>query len=240
MIPELEERDLVLCTVERIEKTIVFVKVHLQNRDADGSIVTSEIAPGRIRNLRDYVVPKKKIVCKVLRISQTGNIELSLRRVTPKERKEVMEQNQQERSYTSILKNILGEKADEKIEEIKKEGGVYWFVKESLEEPKKLEKILGKENAKKILELVGSEKQKKAVIKKEINFKTYHPEGIELIKKILGSIKGAELKYISAGRYSIKAESDNLKKTDAELKEIFSGIERDAKKQKMEFSIKEK
>ncbi|MEK7148279.1 MAG: hypothetical protein AAB758_03190 [Patescibacteria group bacterium] len=151
-----------------------------------------------------------------------------------------MEQNQQERSYTSILKNILGEKADEKIEEIKKEGGVYWFVKESLEEPKKLEKILGKENAKKILELVGSEKQKKAVIKKEINFKTYHPEGIELIKKILGSIKGAELKYISAGRYSIKAESDNLKKTDAELKEIFSGIERDAKKQKMEFSIKEK
>jgi len=74
---ELEQGDLVLCTVERIEKTIVFVKVLVGNEEIDGSIITSEIAPGRIRNIRDYVVPKKRIVCKVLRISQNKNIELS-------------------------------------------------------------------------------------------------------------------------------------------------------------------
>src|SRR3990167_3344887 len=98
--------DLVLCTVERIDNTTVFVKLFDNGKEIDGSIVTSEIAPGRIRNLRDYVVPKKKIVCKVLRISERGNIELSLRRVSAKERKEVLEREGQERAYRSILKKI--------------------------------------------------------------------------------------------------------------------------------------
>ena len=72
----LEVGDIVLCTVERIEKTIVFVKIEDENKDLEGSIIMSEVAPGRIRNIRNYVVPKKKIVCKVLRIS--GNrIDLS-------------------------------------------------------------------------------------------------------------------------------------------------------------------
>ena len=83
-----EEGDLVLCTVDRIVGTVVFVKIKSKDKEIEGSIVLSEIAPGRIRNLRDYVVPKKKIVCKILRI-KGENIELSLRRVSQKERKEV-------------------------------------------------------------------------------------------------------------------------------------------------------
>src|SRR4030042_1972413 len=107
---KLEVGDLVLCTVDRIVGTVVFVKIPVENREIEGGIVMSEIAPGRIRNIRDYVVPKKKIVCKVLRINANGNIELSLRRVSQKEKKEVLEQESQEKSYTSILKSVLGEK----------------------------------------------------------------------------------------------------------------------------------
>jgi len=73
---ELEVGDVVLCTVDKIAGTVVFVKI---DRNGEGNIITSEIAPGRIRNLREYVVPKKKIVCKILRISPNGNINLSLR-----------------------------------------------------------------------------------------------------------------------------------------------------------------
>ena len=113
----LEEGDIVLCIVEKIVGTVVFVKIA---DDGEGSITMSEIAPGRIRNLRDYVVPKKKIVCKVLRISRNGNIDLSLRRVTQKEKKEVLEQDKQEKSYKSILKSVLKEKTDEIIEKILK------------------------------------------------------------------------------------------------------------------------
>ena len=80
---ELEQGDVVLCTVEKINGTIVFVNIDDLNKQ--GSIILSEIAPGRIRNLRDYVVPKKKIVCKVLRETDRGDLHLSLRRVTQKE-----------------------------------------------------------------------------------------------------------------------------------------------------------
>ena len=89
----LEEGDIVLCTVDRIVGTNVFVKIDSE-QEKEGVIVFSEIAPGRIRNIRDYVVPKKKIVCKVLRISG-DRIDLSLRRVTQKEQKELKEKYRQ-------------------------------------------------------------------------------------------------------------------------------------------------
>ena len=59
---EFEEGDVVLCTVEKIEGTVVFVNIDGTNKQ--GTIITSEVAPGRIRNIREYVVPKKKIVSK--------------------------------------------------------------------------------------------------------------------------------------------------------------------------------
>src|SRR3989344_7401168 len=108
----LEVGDIVLCTVDRIVGTTVFV--HIEGH-GEGSIVFSEVAPGRIRNIRDYVVPKKKIVCKVLRISG-DRIDLSFRRVTQKEQKELKEKNKEERSFISILKTVLGDDADKVIE----------------------------------------------------------------------------------------------------------------------------
>ena len=84
----LEIGDFVICIVDRIVGTMVFVKIEGEERE--GSLILSEVAPGRIRNLRDYVVPKKMIVCKVLRVSN-DRIDLSLRRVSPKEKKEVLE-----------------------------------------------------------------------------------------------------------------------------------------------------
>jgi translation initiation factor 2 alpha subunit (eIF-2alpha) len=135
----------------------------------------SEIAPGRIRNIRDYVVPKKKIVCKVLRISNSGNIELSLRRVSQKERKEIIEKDKQEKSYTSILKSVLGEELDKTISEIKKEETVFSFIEEAKANPEKLEKIIGKENSKKIIGILNTQKKKKTTIKKEIHLTTSKP-----------------------------------------------------------------
>jgi translation initiation factor 2 subunit 1 len=234
---ELEVGDTVLCTVDRIVGTVVFVKIE---GNGEGSIVISEIAPGRIRNLRAYVVPKKKIVCKVLRISQNGHIDLSLRRVTQKEKKEVIEQTKQEKSYTNLLKSISKEDSDRIIKEILKETTIYEFLQEAKENPTKLEKIVGKINAKKILEILKTEKQKKAIIKREISLSTTKPNGLELIKDILGNINDAEIKYISAGRYTIKTEAENLKIADNKLKEIIKDIEKKTKQQNIDFNIKEK
>lgn len=233
----LEEGDIVLCTVDRIIGTVVFVKVDRESRE--GSIILSEIAPGRIRNLRDYVIPKKKIVCKVLRISE-NRIDLSLRRVTQKETKEVMEQFRQEKSYESIFRTVLKDKAEEIFEKINKDEKIYEFVDKCKKEPKELEKLVGKKDCEKILEILNAQKIKKAILKKEIALISNSSDGITLIKEILEKIKDAEINYISAGRYLIKVESEDIKKADNKLKDLLKSIEKDAKKSDVEFSVKEK
>lgn len=232
---EFEYGDLLLCIVEKIERTIVFVKIE---GDGEGSIVMSEIASGRIRNIRNYVVPKKRIVCKVLRVSPKGNVELSLRRVTPKEMKEVISQYKQEKNYINILKSVLGEKSEKIIQEISKKERVYDFFEEAKKDPKRLVELLGKDS-KKILEILMSQKQKKAVVKREIELKSIQPDGLELIKKIFKNVS-ANIKYISAGKYSVKTESENVKTADKKLLEIANDIEKKAKELKVEFSIKER
>jgi len=233
---DLEVGDIVMCTVERIAGTVVFVKI---DGNGQGSIILSEVAPGRIRNLRDYVVPKKKIICKVLRISG-DRIDLSLRRVTQKEQREIKEAHKQEKSYKSILKTILKEKADNIIKEIIKQDKIYDFLEEAKENPKPLEKIAGKEDAKKILDIVSKQKQKKVIVKKEFLLNTSKPNGLELIKNLLGKEKSVEIKYLSAGKYSIKKESQDPKTADNKIKKILKDIEKKSKKQGLEFSIKEK
>src|SRR3990167_8757067 len=220
----LEQGEVVLCTVDRIVGTTVFV--HIEG-NREGSIVMSEIAPGRIRNIRDYVVPKKKIVCKVLRILG-DRIDLSLRRVTQKEQKEVKEIYNQEKSYESILKSVLGERAQGIIEAISKNSRIYDFLNEAKENPKKLEEFIGKEDAKKVLDIINvQQKNRKVVLKKEILLTTTDPDGIGIIKKLLGKIKEIEVKYISAGKYVLKTESNDAKKADHQLRDILIEIEKD-------------
>ena len=233
---EIEEGNVVLCTVDKIRGTLVFVNIDGTNKE--GSIVLSEVAPGRIRNLRDYVVPKKKIVCKVLRIDSSGNIHLSLRRVTPKEIKEIKEKDKQEKSLKSVLKSVLGESFEKTISEIEKSENLFEFFQEAKENPKKLGKIFNAEESKKILEILNSQKTKKSVIKKQFSLKISESNGLELIKKILNENKDVEIKYISAGKYSVKTEDKDIKKADNRLKQTISEIEKSAKKINAEFFMK--
>lgn len=233
----LEEGELVLCTVDRIAGTVVFVKI--EGEEKEGSIILSEIAPGRIRNLREYVIPKKKIVCKILK--NTGDtISLSLRRVTQKERKEIMEEYNQEKSYISILKTVLKEKAEEIIQQITKEKRLSYFFEEMKQDTSKLEKMIGKENSEKILNIIWEQKKKRITIKKTIYLKTLDAEGLYQIKKVLDAPKDIEIKYISAGKYSLMLETEDGKKGEQKVKNLLEEIEKKAKDSGMTLEIKEK
>ncbi len=230
---QIEEGDIVLCTVERIVGTMVFVKIH---GDGEGSIIFSEISPGRIRNIRNYVVPKKKIVCKVLKVG-TNQIHLSLRRVTQEERKEVMNQYKQEKSFISILKTALGKKAEEIIREIEKRETLYEFLQKIKEDSKELEKLIGKKDSEKIMNILEKQKTKKQKLKKEIKLTTTSEQGIKKIKEILGNHKGVNVKYISAGKYILESEGEDIKKLDNFLKETIQEIEKKAKSSEFEFEV---
>ena len=232
----LEAGEVVLCTVDRIVGTTVFVNIE---GNGEGSIVFSEVAPGRIRNIRDYVVPKKKIVCKVLRISG-DRVDLSLRRVTLKEQKELKERYKQERSFISILKTVLKEKAEDALGKISKKEGISGFLEGIKNDPGELEELIGKQNSNKVFEIFKAQKQKRAIIKKEIILKSMDSDGVEKIKDILGKIDGAEIRYVSAGKYSLKREDEDVKEADQKLKEIIEMIEKKAKISNLEFSIVKK
>ncbi|MEK6824008.1 MAG: hypothetical protein AABY06_03140 [Nanoarchaeota archaeon] len=234
---ELKENDLVLCAVDRIVGTIVFVKIEGEKKE--GSIILSEIAPGRIRNLREYVIPKKRIVCKVLRIS-SERVDLSLRRVTPKEKKQVIEEYKQKKSYESLLKSILGKNSDQIIDKIKEKENLYDFFEQIKQDSEPLKKLVGEENSKRILQIIKKQKTKKSLIKKEFNLTSTRPNGLELIKNLLGNIKDAEINYLAAGRFSIKTLSEDPKKEDKRLTIILENFAKEAKEKGMEFSIKER
>ena len=236
MVNQLEDGDIVICTVNKIVGTTVFVFIEGYG---EGSIIFSEIAPGRIRNIRAHVVPKKIIVCKVLRVTK-NNVDLSLRRVTPKEKKDKLEEAKYEKSYTNILKSIVGEKAKTIILQIEEESTLFEFFQEAKENPSLLEKFLEKSTAEKVLEILNAQKKKKTIVKKEISLKTKHPEGINQIKEILGNLKEIKIKYISAGKYLLELESNDPKKASQILKNILSDLEKTSKKEGFIFSIKEK
>lgn len=232
---EYEQGDVVICTVDKIAGTTVFVKI--DGTKKQGTIVMSEIAPGRIRNLREYVVPKKTIICKILAI-KNEQIELSLRRVKEKERKEVMEQFKLEKSYKSIFKSILKEKTQKIINQIKEKYRINEFLNNAKENPKELEEMIGEEDTKKILEILKAQKTKTVSLKKTIHLTTTQSNGLTLIKGLLENQKEVEIKYIAAGKYSIKREDKNLKQADFKIKEIADEIEKKAKDLNMDFRLK--
>jgi len=236
MVEELEEGQIVFCTVEKIIGTTVFV--HIED-DGEGTITTSEISPGRIRNLRDYVVPGKKIVCKILSIRQSG-ISLSLRRVKQYERKELLSRITKEKGYKAILKTVIKDKADDIIKEITKNFYILDFFENLKENPKPLEKLIGVEDSKKIIKILESKKEKEKQIRQIFRLSNKSDQGISIIKDILqDSCKGTkcQISYLAAGKYSMTLKGDNFKELKGENNKVIENIEKHAKKQNCEFSV---
>src|SRR3989339_1517097 len=102
-----EEGDLVLCTVTNVEFHSVFANLDEYGRG--GLIHISEVSPGRIRNIRDFVKEGKKIVCKVLRINEEkGYIDLSLRRVNESEKRRKIDDIKKEQNAEKIVEIAAG------------------------------------------------------------------------------------------------------------------------------------
>jgi len=226
-----KEGDLILCVVTDIVKTTVFVETE---DGIKGSIVFSEIAPGRIRNIREYVVPNKIIVCKILSIHD-NHLFLSLRRVNKKETKELLEEYKKEKSFQGILKKMLGEKAEKVINKIKENQSITEFFEEAKENPKILEEYFTKEQAEQISKFIKDKKEKEKEIKKEFFISCNQPDGINRIKKILTSY--ADITYLGSSKFQIKKKSTNLKQADSEITQTLETIEKQAKKEKCEFRV---
>ncbi len=233
---QLEEGQIVLCTVEKIVGTTVFVKIQ---EDGEGTLITSEISPGRIRNLRDYVVPSKKIVCKILHI-RGNRIHLSLRRVKQNEKKELLDKIKKEKNSKAILKTVLGKETEKIIEKITKEQTIIDLFEQTKKTPETLEKYMKKQDAKKIIKILESKKEKPKEIKHIIELSSKAPDGISKIKNIISqSCKDSKcnVSYIAAGKYNLGIQGPDFKQIKSEINKVTESIEKQAKKENCEFSL---
>src|SRR5512142_164744 len=97
-----ESGDLVIATIESVMDYGAYANLDEYRRR--GFLHISEISSARIRNVRDYVRENQKVVLKVLRIDvEKGHIDLSLRRVTKRERIEKIKSWKKDRKGEALL-----------------------------------------------------------------------------------------------------------------------------------------
>ncbi len=233
---KLEEEDVILCTVKKIEGTTVFLNIE---GNGEGSMIFSEVSPGRIRNIRDFVSVGKKIVCKILRMRE-GHIELSLRRVTAKERDSVMDSYKKERILESMLKTVLKERAPSALKKIKEEYEVKDFLEEARNNHSIISKFLGKENMESFRKIIAEKKDKEKLIRKIITVSSNKESGINDIRSLLleGETKDSEVKYDGSSQFSIYIKAKDFKLANKMMEEITRKMHEKSKALHVQFSIK--
>ncbi|NPE26384.1 hypothetical protein HNV12_00045 [Methanococcoides sp. SA1] len=232
----MEEGDLILCKVKKVTSTITFVEMP---NGHEGTIISSEIAAGRIKLMRQYVVPNKQIVCKILRIDG-DHVHLSLRRVNSKEKKEVMQKFKQSQATNVAFKQILKEKAHEVKEAILEEfEDLRDFITQAKSDKKLVEKHIPEEHHEAIKKVINK-KRKNEQLRQKIEIKCIENDGVTRIKKIF-DLKNNNLKvtYISAGKLSLKLTVEDFKQGKKEMAEILEELEKRAKENNCEFHASE-
>lgn len=226
-----EEDEMVMCTVTKIFPHSVFVNIDEFGRT--GVIHISEISPGRIRNIRDFVKQDKKIICKILRINkERGHIDLSLRRVNDAQRRNKSNEIKQEQLAEKILEfvakklkkdvNILYTSTMEKIS--KDYDSLYSCFEEVIESNISLSSLgIEKKIADELEEVIIQRiKPAEVEIKGTLNLVSYDTKGIDIIKEALEKTSAISnnisINYTAAGKYSLKVKAPNYPEAEEILK----------------------
>jgi translation initiation factor 2 subunit 1 len=229
-----EDDEIVMCTVTAIHHHSVFV--NLDEYDRSGMVHISEISPGRIRNIRDYVKEGKKIVCKVLRIDrEKGHIDLSLRRVNEGQRKQKVNELKQEQLAEKIVEFVArAQKIDTKklYDELttkifEKYDSLYSAFDDASAGRVKLEGLGVKADiAKQLMEVISQRiKPSEVEIGGNLVLESYESNGIDVIKDAVKKAgKKAEIRYRGAGTYSVKVKSMEYKDAEKDLKKFIDTV----------------
>ena len=237
-----EVGEIFICTVKRILPHSVFVSIDAYE-NLEGMVHISEIAPGRIRNLRDYVVEGKRIVCKVLNINLQGNIDLSLRRVTTTAMVNKLNEFKQDEKAEKLLEAIgkdLGMDLKKIYEEIgfkaiENYGGLYSFLQAIVDNGKSvIDEFTNNAKLSEALFKVVKDKIKpvEVSVTGTLHLQSLSGSGIEDVKSILLKAKDHNVKvtYLGAPRYKLEVVSLDYKKAEGFLKEFLDLATNTAKK----------
>jgi translation initiation factor 2 subunit 1 len=235
-----EPGDLVMVTIESVMDYGAYANLDEYNRR--GFLHISEISSARIRNVRDFVREKQKMALKVLRINEEkGHIDLSLRRVTKRERIEKIKSWKKDRKGENLLHAVAekvglsNEEVYQKIGPLAEKYGLY----EGFEEVAKLgvEAITEfnfPEDIMKAIVQVAEERIKIKLVKVRgiLNVRCIKPNGVKCIKEAFVDAKKStktkdskiEFYVIAAPRYNVEVSADNWKRAEEVLGKVGEAV----------------
>lgn len=240
-----KDGEILICTVTKIYHHSVFANLD-EYPGLSGMIHISEIAPGRIRNIRDYVAEGKKVICKVLKIHHDkGHIDLSLRRVNESQRRAKNEFIKLEQKAEKIVEVVAREfKKDAKKTYVTIASKIFpkfdslhdAFFSHVLGEFDLKDLGLDKDLTEKLAEVVRQRiKPPEVEIGGEISIISHAADGVEVVKDALvkAAAKGkdnAEIRYLGAGKFKIIVKSEDYKEAEKILDDIVDTASSSAEK----------
>ncbi|MGO8806364.1 MAG: translation initiation factor IF-2 subunit alpha [Candidatus Bathyarchaeia archaeon] len=232
-----ESGELVIASIESVMDYGAYA--NLDEYQKRGFLHISEISSARVRNVRDYVREKQKMVLKVVHVNlEKGHIDLSLRRVTKRERIEKVKAWKKERKGEVLLRAVA-EKVGLPVEEVYQKAGTILEERFGLYEG--FEEVL-KEGAEALTKLGIPEDIATAffqVAEERIRIKMVQVKGVLEIRCMkrngVGCIRDAftgakksikakdakiEFSVIAAPKYSVEVSADNWKRAEDLLDEV--------------------
>ena len=236
-----ESGDLVIATIESVMDYGAYA--NLDEYEKRGFLHISEISSARVRNVRDFVREKQKMVLKVVRVNlEKGHIDLSLRRVTKRERIEKVKVWKKERKGEVLLRAVA-EKVGLPSEEVYEKAGKILDERDGLYEG--FEEVL-KEGTEALTKLgipediaqsfcsscrgtnphqTGESQGRSGSSLHEAQRRRMHQDAFLGTKKALKA-KDAKIEFyvIAAPKYSVEVSADNWKRAEDLLDEVSQNI----------------
>lgn len=232
-----ESGELVIATIKTVMDYGVYANLDEYNKR--GFLHISEISSARIRNIRDFVRENQKMVLKVLRVDlEKGHIDLSLRRVTKRERIEKIKSWKKDRKGDALL-NEVAERAGLSREEVFQQGGAILQEKYGLYEG--FEKVLKEgvdvlaelkipDDLAKIIFQIAEERirVKTVQVRGVIEVRCPRPNGVKCIQeafeeaKKTQEVKDAKIEFsvIAAPHYRVEVSAENWKRAEELIEKV--------------------
>ncbi|MEA1994219.1 MAG: S1 RNA-binding domain-containing protein [Euryarchaeota archaeon] len=216
-----EQGEFVIGTVTEIHPYGVMVELDEYNKS--GMVHIREISSGWVKNIRNHVKMRQKIVAKVLRVDPSkGHINLSLKRVSAQQKKITVKQQKQEKKGKKLMEYFVEKNDipdDEVAEKIvaplrKKHGYLYEAFEKALVDGKEIfEGDIPEKYIDELYELICSTFEiQKVEIKSNMSIECYEPNGVDVLQKALKNDNECiEVKLLGSPMYSVKVTSHDYK-----------------------------
>ena len=232
-----ESGDLVIATIESVMDYGAYA--NLDEYKKRGFLHISEISSSRIRNVRDFIREKQKMVLKVIHVNtEKGHIDLSLRRVTKRERIEKIKAWKKERKGEVLLRAVA-EKVGLPTEEVYRTAGEILEEKDGLYEgfekalkdgSESLTKLGIPEDIAKAFAEIANERIRIKMVKVRgvLEIRCMKANGVRCVKEAFAGAKKSvkaknakiEFYVIAAPKYSVEVSADNWKRAEELMNEV--------------------